>query len=364
MKIRGVNVCIGCMHTMDKEEECPYCNLNIKEYKQLPHCLLPGTKLAKRYILGKVLGEGSSGITYLAWDFVLEIPVAIKEFYPLDIVKRDLIRGTDPKVYIQGKEEYKEKLDNFIRGAVYLSRFNGEEGIAAVRDFFSANQTAYLVMEYVDGESVREVVQKKGKMNGKKVLTLMKPVLKSLAKVHQMGLLYLDMSPDNLVLNKTGKLVMVDFGTARRYDISGKESVSPLFKKGFSPEEQYRSNGHQGKWSDIYAVCATMYYMMTGKEPIDVVERIAGKTLTSLEEMPDIELSSKKKATIMKGLSIRAENRYQNMEQLMEALYYKELVINEDKKGRTRRKWLPVVGIAALFFSIFAVSNWDKECQE
>ena len=114
MKIKGMNVCIGCMHPIGEEEECPYCHLRLRDYKPIPRCLLPGTTLAERYILGKVLGEGSFGITYLAWDFVLEVPVAIKEYFPIDFVNRDVIRGTDPNVYAEDNSEYQKKLEQFI----------------------------------------------------------------------------------------------------------------------------------------------------------------------------------------------------------------------------------------------------------
>ncbi|MBO5486300.1 MAG: serine/threonine protein kinase [Eubacterium sp.] len=363
MKIKGMNVCIGCMHPIGEEEECPYCHLRIRDYKPIPRCLLPGTTLAERYILGKVLGEGSFGITYLAWDFVLEVPVAIKEYFPVDFVNRDVIRGTDPNVYAEDNAEYQKKLEQFIQEARYLTRFSSQEGIVSVRDFFYANQTAYMVMEYVDGGSVKNHVQSEGKMKGKEVLTLMKPVLTALAKVHRTGLLHRDISPDNLLFHEDGKLVLVDFGAARVQDVVSMKSMTVLFKRGFSPEEQYRPHGCQGEWSDIYSICATMYYMLTGAIPVDAIERMAGEQLPSLADMSEVELPLKVKSAIMKGLSLKAEKRYRNVEQLMEDLYA-EYETNDTKYRKGRLKWAAVGGIFLLLCITVVVSSgkaWNNQ---
>ena len=363
MKIKGMNVCIGCMHPIGEEEECPYCHLRIRDYKPIPRCLLPGTTLAERYILGKVLGEGSFGITYLAWDFVLEVPVAIKEYFPVDFVNRDVIRGTDPNVYAEDNAEYQKKLEQFIQEARYLTRFSSQEGIVSVRDFFYANQTAYMVMEYVDGGSVKNHVQSEGKMKGKEVLALMKPVLTALAKVHRTGLLHRDISPDNLLFHEDGKLVLVDFGAARVQDVVSMKSMTVLFKRGFSPEEQYRPHGCQGEWSDIYSICATMYYMLTGAIPVDAIERMAGEQLPSLADMSEVELPLKVKSAIMKGLSLKAEKRYRNVEQLMEDLYA-EYETNDTKYRKGRLKWAAVGGIFLLLCITVVVTSgkaWNNQ---
>lgn len=363
MKIKGMNVCIGCMHPIGEEEECPYCHLRIRDYKPIPRCLLPGTTLAERYILGKVLGEGSFGITYLAWDFVLEVPVAIKEYFPIDFVNRDVIRGTDPNVYAEDNSEYQKKLEQFIQEARYLTRFSSQEGIVSVRDFFYANKTAYMVMDYVDGGSVKNHVQSKGKMKGKEVLALMKPVLTALAKVHRTGLLHRDISPDNLLFDEDGKLVLVDFGAARVQDVVAMKSMTVLFKRGFSPEEQYRPHGSQGEWSDIYSICATMYYMLTGAIPVDAIERMAGEQLLSLADMSEVELPLKVKSAIMKGLSLKAEKRYRNVEQLIEDLYAEyETDDTKDRKGTL--KWAVVGGIFLLLCITVVVTSgkaWNNQ---
>lgn len=324
MEINGIRRCIGCMRVLNDDSECPYCHMRAKDYRTPVSCILPGTVLAERYVLGKVLGEGSFGITYLAWDKVLELPVAIKEYYPAELVRKDIVRGTDLSVHVYSEndeDEYKTRLNKFINEARYLTKFDNMPGIVSVRDFFYENNTAYIVMEYVSGDSIKKYIKDNGRMSGKEVLKLMKPILLSLAKIHGRGIIHRDISPDNIIWNEEKGLVLIDFGSARVRSTFNDNNMTVFFKRGYSPAEQYRENGVQAEYSDIYSVCATMYYMLTGTVPLDAVERMAGETLSSIGDMPDIELSYKAKKAIMKGMALKPENRYQKTEQLINALY-------------------------------------------
>lgn len=154
MQVNGLQLCIGCMHTLTNIKECSHCGMIQTEYAPLPRCLVPGTKLANRYVLGKVLGEGSFGITYIGWDEIRNIPVAIKEYYPADLVSRDVLRSKDKKVYAFEKDDasdYETQLQKFYEEAQNLSRFNQLTSIVSVYDFFYENQTAYIVMNYIEG---------------------------------------------------------------------------------------------------------------------------------------------------------------------------------------------------------------------
>ena len=361
MEVNGVNRCISCMEPLDNEGNCTYCEMNQKTYAPIPRCLLPGTKLADRYVLGKVLGEGSFGITYIGWDVVLDLPVAIKEYYPSDLVSRDVIRGTDRNVYVyetEGKEEYQENLDKFLNEARCLTRFNRHGGIVSVRDFFCENNTAYIVMEYVGDKNVKEYVRNYGAMEAKDVLCFMRPILDALVHVHASGMVHRDISPDNLLFDKEGNLVLIDFGSARVRNVEMTRSMTVVFKRGFSPEEQYRSKGKQGAWSDIYAICATIYYMLTGITPEEAIERVLGAPMKSLLDMPEIDLSEKQKSAIMKGISVKAEERYQNVEQLISVLYEKteESVPREKKETPPTNKLKKEIIIAmAVIFVVLVI---------
>ncbi len=362
MNVDGMNLCIGCMHILDDSDECPYCHMRIKNYKPGPRYLLPGTVLAERYVLGKSLGSGNFGITYLAWDKILLVPVAVKEYYPADIVSRDIIRGTDLNIYVNDKTEYDKKLNKFIKEARCLARFSNLDGIVSVQDFFYANNTAYIIMKYIEGDSVKKYVKAKGKMDGQEVLRLMKPILGSLCKIHSTGLLHRDISPDNILFQEEEKLVLIDFGSARVQDAVEQKSMTVLFKRGFSPEEQYRPRGKQGPWSDIYAICATMYFMLTGKVPLDAIERMAGEILKPLADMPDINIPIKAKEAIMKGLNVKASDRYQTVSELMSDIYDgQEIAVKSYKYGKNRKTAMLICFLFMVFIFAGIIMGFFKK---
>lgn len=235
-----------------------------------------------------------------------------------------MIRGTDKNVYVygrQGKEEYQNNLNKFLNEARCLTRFTHWDSIVSVRDFFYENKTAYIVMEYIHGMSVKDYILQHGPMQGKRVLQLMKPVLETLARIHKTGLVHRDISPDNILFSDKKELVLIDFGAARVCNMEMTKSMTVMFKRGYSPEEQYRAKGRQGAWSDVYAICATMYFMLTTRIPEDAIERMLGASMKSLVEMPEVELQTRQKEALMKGISIRAEDRYEAIEKLMAELY-------------------------------------------
>ncbi len=349
MKINGKDLCIGCMKPLNEEGHCIYCDFLQKEYKPIPRCLQPGTRLANRYILGRVLGEGSFGISYIAWDSLLEVAVAIKEYFPASQVTRHVGEEKDTNVYVYEKGEndrYQENLKKYWSEAKTLSAFSDLEGIVSVKDFFYENNTAYIVMAYVNGVSVKEYVEQNGPMAGPKLMEMVKPMLAALGKVHETGMLHRDISPDNMLVTKENKLVLIDFGAARRENISKTRSMTVVFKRGYSPEEQYRTRGKQGAWSDIYALCATIYYALVGEAPDEAIDRLLEDEMVSLTDMKEIELTDGQKRAIMKGIAVKPQERYQNIDMLYQALYKEE----EKPKAavRTRKKLLAGIVIIVM----------------
>lgn len=327
MYINGHNLCIGCMRPLDQEGGCSFCGLKQEEYSPIPRCLMPGTDLAGRYVTGKVLGEGSFGITYMGWDKYMNIPVAIKEYFPSDMVSRDVICGSDNSVYLyenEKKKDYDNYLKKFLEEAKCLSRFNQVKGIVSVRDFFYENNTAYLVMQYIDGISVKEYVSRNGKMRAGEVLEKIRPVLQALEQVHNTGIIHRDISPDNLMIKKDGNLILIDFGAARMRNIDNTKTMTVMFKRGFSPEEQYRYKGRWGAYTDVYSICATIYFMITGTAPVDSVIRALGDDMPSLVTMKELDISVRQRKAIMKGLAVVAKNRWQNIGELYGALFEEE----------------------------------------
>lgn len=313
------------MKPLTAEGRCAYCGLQQDKYRPIPRCLRPGMCLRDRYVLGRVLGEGSFGISYIAWDCLLDTVVAIKEYFPASLVSRHISEeDEDTNVYIYEKREsqkYQESLKKYLGEAKSLSAYYDLDGIVSVRDFFYANNTAYIVMGYVDGISVKEYVEKNGPIEGEKFLRMLEPVIQSLAKVHQTGVLHRDISPDNMLLTRDEKLVLIDFGAARKENINMTRSMTVVFKRGFSPEEQYRTRGQQGAWTDVYALCATAYYALTGKAPDESIQRVLEDDMPSLTEMTDVDLPMRQKRAFMKGMTVDFHHRYQTMDELYQGLY-------------------------------------------
>ncbi len=323
MKIAGKERCVCCMELLGDAHICPSCHYDQESYQPGASVLTPGTCLAGRYFLGKVLGEGGFGITYIAWDVILAIPVAVKEYYPEGLVGRDALNYGHTAVRIhegEAKNEFENGLRSFLREARMLSQFLNLRGIVSVRDFFQENETAYIVMENIDGISIKQYIRSRGKMNGEDVLRMMEPVLHSLKQVHDAKLIHRDISADNLMMTREGELRLIDFGTARTTDTM-LETITISIKRGFSPQEQYRAKGKQGPWTDIYSLCATMYYMLTGEVPEESVERMLQDSIMPLQEREDVALNEEQKAAIDRGMAVMPEKRWQDIGELYEKLY-------------------------------------------
>lgn len=206
------------------------------------------------------------------------IKVAIKEYYPSGYVSRD---PRSNQIIINAKENHAASnrgLKRFIDEAKNLSGINDLSGIVSVFDFFSANNTAYIVMEYLDGISLKRYVQRKGKLSADTALTILKPVILSLESVHATGLIHRDISPDNILITKNNEVKLIDFGASKMANPNG-QSVSIVLKQGFAPEEQYRLHGEQGPWTDIYAMGVTIYFCITGQLPPESIQRMYDDTI-------------------------------------------------------------------------------------
>lgn len=354
MLVAGKERCIRCMHLLDEKGHCAKCEFDASSYKQ-PNMALPlGTCLNERYFLGKVLGEGGFGITYVAWDIVLMVPVAVKEYFPSGIVTREKEGPQTGTLQIyEGKSEleFEKGKEDFLKEARSLSRFMKLPSIVSVRDFFQENHTAYIVMEYVEGTRVRNYIRKNGKMSGKQVLALMEPVIHSLCDIHKTGLIHRDISIDNLMFDENGQLKLIDFGAARNVELP-ENTITVSIKRGFSPEEQYRAKGEQGPWTDLYSLCGTMYFMLTGKIPDESVERVYADHLVPLRQWEDVKLPMQAKCAIDKGMAVLAKDRWQDVEEFYNELYPDNKRISsydEVQLPKSFRDTLTQAGVVGLF---------------
>lgn len=290
-----------------------------------------GTILMQRYRIEAVLGEGGFGITYKATDTLLEIKVAIKEYYPRGCAIR--YANSSLNVTISDTESsdlYVQWKERFLQEARILAQCSSIPSIVSAFNFFEENDTAYIVMEFLDGIPLKKLVKEKGVMDGRELASLMLPLIRSLHRVHKRSLLHRDISPENIMLMPDSTLKLYDFGAARMFDQEQKRSMSVVLKHGYAPPEQYRIHGEQGPWTDIYALCATMYFCITSMAPESSIDRMldngklarpsdCGRIAPVDKELEDI---------IIRGLSIRYEDRYQSAELLATAI---EHYLNQEK---------------------------------
>ena len=320
--------CMHCMCQVNNEEICPQCGKRI--FEEVPaHHLLPGTILNKKYYVGNAIGEGGFGITYLGKDMTLDIKVAIKEYYPNGYVNRShtISQKIQTSTTKNRKEFFDKGKERFLKEARIIAKFSGEPGIVDVRDFFEENNTVYIVMEYLDGETLKDYLKRKGKLSQEELFTLMEPVMKALKGVHQQGLIHRDISPDNIMI-VDGKVKLLDFGAARNATGIDNQSLSVMLKPGYAPEEQYRTKGKQGPWTDIYALCATMYKCLTGVTPSESNERIFDDDLVSPSSI-GIAIDEHVERALLKGLNVLQQDRYQCIDDLLKGLQG-EAYIEED----------------------------------
>ena len=323
------NLCYGCMREKDSPEgTCPYCGFNRTAYEteRSVRALPTGTILNGKYILGKVLGEGGFGITYLAMDLNLEMPVAIKEYFPVGLASRDTSAGesTETISVITGEKRryYEYGIKSFSAEARNLARFQKTEGIISVKDFFLENNTAYLVMEYISGKTLKQYLEEIRKpLSETETLRLIRPILNALASIHSEGMIHRDVSPENIMLAKDGRVILIDFGAARIATGAETKSLTVLLKHGYAPVEQYQTRGKQGPYTDIYAVCATIYRMLSGEKPEEAIDRMVEDKVVPLERKNGLHISHMVSETVRKGLSVQSQDRYQTVEELIRGLY-------------------------------------------
>ena len=309
-------ICYGCFREKEPGNICPHCGFN--ESEEQPYLALPlGTLLNGRYMLGKVLGIGGFGITYLGYDLTLEITVAIKEYMPSAIATRSTDRYN---LTLTGQaEDYQYGMERFLDEAKILAKLQNTPNIVSVQNYFKENNTAYFVMEYIDGMSLKAYLSNQGgKIPYTQALTILQPIMEALIQVHSLNLLHRDISPDNIYITSQGESRLLDFGAAR-FALGDGKSVSVILKHGYAPEEQYSSHGNQGPWTDVYAMGATLYRCVTGTLPPDSVERIRGDTLKTPSEL-GVSIPQNIEQAILKALAVKTENRFPNMDAFLRAL--------------------------------------------
>jgi len=302
------------------------------------YCLRKGTRLIGRYTVEGVLGQGGFGITYLGMDELHKKKVAIKEFFPQGIVTRNIEYEDTVTVTLVGKKEnYDKGKERFLKEAQTMAMFSKDKGIVKALDFFEINNTAYIVMEYLEGVTLKQYLRENKRIDAEDLVELLVPLIEALDEIHSQGLIHRDISPDNIMVLPDGRIKLMDFGAARDYTEFGEKSLSIVLKPGYAPPEQYQTHGVQGPWTDIYALCATMYKCITGENPPDAIERVMDDHLKKISAfgipvLPQIE------EAIIKGMSVAANDRYQNVGDFCEDLYggYEERSVSGAEENQSQ----------------------------
>ena len=304
---------------------CPYCGFDPEENaKKYPAALRAGTVLNNRYIVGRVLGQGGFGITYLAWDEKLAAKVAVKEYMPYEIAARI---GTSVSVAMESRaEDFTYGGERFREEARTLAKFMGQPNIAGVTDYFDENDTSYFVMDYIEGISFKTYIANAGgKVSVQEALDVMIPVLRALTAVHAEGFIHRDVTPDNIYITKDGNVKLLDFGSAR-YSLGDKsKSLDVILKVGYAPKEQYIRRGRQGPYTDVYSCAACLYAAITGYLPPESLERLDHDGLVPPSQA-GVEIPLYLERAILKGLAVQPEDRFQTAGEFLEALESRKVV--------------------------------------
>ena len=356
-------------------------DLNSK--KQNTRCLAVNTILEGKYLVGPVIGQGGFGITYVGYDLNMETKIAIKEYFPVELVSRDTTTMHGDRVLSLSGEKsltYKDGLKKYVAEAQNVSQFSEIPGVVSVKDFFYANETAYIVMEYIDGISLKDYLKEKGgRLLEEETLKIMRPILDALVQVHRSGIIHRDISPDNIMLtfagstdtksgeskgagnagqNPSGTVIanvggrkitsvkLIDFGAARMTAKNDQKSLTIILKHGYAPEEQYRTHGEQGPWTDVYALCAVLYRMLTGETPVPAMDRMFKDELKTPEQC-GAKVSTNTSVAIMKGLAVKKDDRIPSVQELIHVMYEGGKVKKALEKKMNRTALAACTGIAA-----------------
>lgn len=283
-------------------------------------CLKPGVILKERYKIEEVIGAGGFGITYRAWDPLLQSYVAIKEYYPSGIATRS---ADSSKVCVpvgQEQREYHRGRIRFLKEAQDVARFQSEPNIVSIYDYLEENDTAYMVMEYLHGCTLKQYIREHGgRLDTDHILHICLSVLDALAVVHKAGMIHRDISPENIFICEDLTVKLIDFGAAKQVYLDGEQTMSVVLKPGYAPPEQYAKKDKQGPWTDIYALGATLYFAATGEKPEESFGRALEDTIKPVCEV-NPEIPRAMSQVIMRAMSVKIEDRYQTVEAMREAL--------------------------------------------
>ena len=312
----GSTICLNCGYVaQDHSQDDPQGQIETT-FIQNTSALPPGTLLHNRYVIKCVLGQGGFGITYEGTDRTLNQRVAIKEYFPKSFAERHTSISKTVQASSTGSlAPYQKGMSSFLREARNLAMFSGEDSFVHVSNFFEENGTAYIVMEYVDGVTVEEFIRRNGPVTFDQCMTYIIPVMNALGKVHERRLIHRDVSPSNIMILRDNRVKLLDFGAAREVT-PDHQTMSVIVRPNYAPIEQYSPHRVQGPYTDVYALCATIYTMLTGRVPTNCIARVSSREPMAPPSAYGAVITPVQEEVLMQGLALQPEDRIQTMAEL------------------------------------------------
>lgn len=315
-----MKLCMGCMNQMDdKMAVCPHCGFNEAALRQESYYLKPGTVIGGKYIVGKALRYGGYTVTYIGMDAEKNRKVMIKEYLPSDFSTRS--EGETEVTIYSGDacEQFEQGLTTFLNEANRIQQLQNPQGIMRVYDCVAENDTGYVISEYLEGKTLKQMMEEGKRFSVQEAKEFVCGILEGLRQVHPLNIIHCDISPETILVANTGEIKLLDFGATRYVTTANSKSLAIILKQGFAPEEQYRSRGQRGPWTDVYALGAVMYYMITGVVPVESVDRALMDELKEPSKLgvpipPNIENA------LMNALNVYQKDRTPSAE-----IFYQEL---------------------------------------
>ncbi len=327
-----MKLCMGCMNQIeDTITTCPHCGFNETTLRQESYYLDPGSIVGGKYIVGRVLNYSGHTISYLGMDAEMNHRVVVKEYLPSDFSTRS--EGEKDITIYSGdaQEQFEQGLTKFLNEANRIQKLGRVDGIAQIYDCVAENDTGYVISEHVQGSTLKEILDSGKKFSVAEAKNFIIKILMGLSKVHPLDVIHCDISPETIIVTDGGEVKLLDFGETRYVTTANSKSLAIILKQGYAPEEQYRSRGVRGPWTDVYAVAAVMYRMITGVVPQESVERALVDELKEPSKM-GVNIPDSVENALMNALNV-----YQNDRTSSADVFLKELTSNSVKRIKVKK---------------------------
>lgn len=328
-----MKLCLGCMEQISEQAvSCPYCGFNEAANLQEAYYLKPGTIIGGKYIVGRVLKYGGYVVKYIGMDAEKERKVAISEYLPSDFSTRS--EGeTEVTIYSgDALEQFREGLMTFLNEGNQLQQMGAVMGIVQTYNCIAENETGYIITEYLDGNTLQERLEDGAIYSVQEAKVIIGGVLRGLTRVHALGIIHCDIAPDVIGFTESGEAKLMDFGAARYATSANSKSLTFLLKQGYAPEEQYRSIGGRGPWTDVYALGAVLYQMITGKRPPESIGRTLHDELVEPSKL-GVSIEKSMENALMNALNMYWKERTPSAE-----MFFRELTGNATKRNKGKAK--------------------------